>query len=615
MIVKIIEKPTAALSNILQYNEKESREGKHEGELLSTNLMGETWEERFDEFKHYLDKEKANPILHIPIRLAPSENLTNEQFTDLSLSYMTKMGLSPDKYPYQLIRHHDKKDGEHIHLVISRSSIDGVYWNPHQYQKRSSKARQELEDKYELQRLSGNKFSQDRSLKEINMFEFGGKTSSRTFAKEKLTSILSTHSPENKMDISEFVQTCKEANIHPIFNLQNEGEKIAGVSFFVNSHYGSHTFKGSQVGCSWNDIKNSLAHFPEDKNFLQVANRISLENSLSDASNLPKDIELKKSLVGLVNLSADNKPSENFIKSINSLKLTPVTRKSLNTFLSQHEKGRGEVTPFVYATQLIDAKASNREYSLFDWEIRNNFKDKKIHAQATRFLIENKENPKAFSWILRYPPVSTKNISLRSHLDSFDFHDNQKQFNRLKSEQFKKKTEFCDTFGIEATSRRRFMNTPLPPKQFDKLNSIMDNIHPNSPKEAFAFAHKTTENYSTFLREKIGEVCVHSGASPIASQTLYDKFLFSMEKHDLDHTLLNRFYGLSQKDTPALLATKDIDVLVDRIEQKSNFGNNTASGFFEELFSKLGELPSESCYEPREPEAIRKRKKRRMPNH
>lgn len=616
MIIKILKKPYASLGNIIQYNEKEEKREEQQGELISTNLMGETWGERFEEFSERIDRTKENPILHIPIRLAPGENLTNEQFAELSLTYMKKMSLDPELFPYQVIRHHDVKDGEHVHLVISRTNKKGEYWNLSNDMKISSKIRQELESKYELRRLEGNKFSQDKTLNEINMFAYGGKTSTKSYAKETLTKLLANCSQDKKMDISTFIQSCKESDIHPILNLQNDGQKIAGISFFVQSAYGSHTFKGSQVGCSWNEIKNSLVHFPDDKNFLTIANRLSLEKSLSDENLDLKDMALKKTLTKLIVSSPDAQPSNNFIKSIESLKLTPHSRKALNTFISQSEKGRGVVTPLEYGSQLLDSKASNREYSLFDWEKKNDFKDKKIHIQATRFLIENKENPKAFSWILRYPPVSAKNISLRSHLDSFPYHDNQNNFNRLKEEQKKQKDLFCQTFSVDETSKRRFMNTPLPPAEFEKMKTLMSNINANSPKNAFSFIHKSTENYSTFLREKIGEVCVHSGASPVTSEALYNKFLFAMEKNDLNHALLARFYGVSQKYKPSDLAIKNIDSLVDIKSQKTNFvENDSSSNFFTQLFSKLGDLPKEPSSDPRENIDARKKKKRRiMPN-
>ncbi len=614
MIVKILEKPAAALSNILEYNEKDKKEGIPDGELLSTNLMGETWEERFDEFNQHLDRGKANPILHIPIRLAPGENLSNEQFTELSLSYMEKMGLSPEEYPYQLIRHHDKKDGEHVHLVISRSSINGEYWNPHQYQKLSSKARQELEDTYQLQRLKGDKFSQDKTLNEVNMFAYGGKNTTRDFAKERISEILKTTSPENRMDISTFIEECRKSDIHPILNLQNDGEKIAGVSFFVNSPYGRQTFKGSQLGSSWNDLDKSLVHFPEDKNYLSVSNRISLENSMIDETNLPKDSVLKKKFIDKINSSAEVKPTDNFFRAIDKFKLTPQTRKNLSTYLTQYEKGKTSITPLTYADQLLSSKASSREYSLFDWEKKNGITDKKVHVQAARFLLEKKENPKAFSWVLRYPPVSTKGISFKSHLESFDFYDHQKDFGKLKQDQIKLKEDFCNQFGIDGTSKRRFLNTPLPKEYVENLKSIQAQKNPNSQKEAFAFVHRSTDTYSTFLREKIGEICVHSGASPVASQAIYNKFLFTMEKNNLDHTLLSKFYGFALNNKPNELATKNIDALIDFKPQKTNFAER-GGGFLEQFFSKLGDLPNEPSYEPRdEVETLRRKRRRRIPN-
>ncbi len=614
MIVKILEKPAAALSNILEYNEKEEKKGISDGELLSTNLMGETWEERFDEFNQHLDRSKSNPILHIPIRLAPGENLSNEQFTALSLSYMEKMGLSPEEYPYQIIRHHDKKDGEHVHLVISKTSINGVYWNPSHSKKLSSKIRQELEVSYQLQRLKGDKFSQDKTLNEVNMFAYGGKNTTRDFAKNNISEILKTISPENRIDISIFIEKCRKSDIHPIFNLQNNGEKIAGVSFFINSPYGRHTFKGSQVGCSWNNLENSLIYFHEDKNYLSVSNRISLEYSLIDETNLSKDSVLKKNFIDKITSSAKVKPTDNFYIAMEKLKLTTQTRKALSTYLTQYDNGKTSITPLTYADQLLSSKASSKEYSLFDWEKKNGIIDKNVHIQAAKFLLEKKENPKAFSWVLRYPPVSTKGISFKSHLEAFDFYDHQKDFLKLKQGQLKLKEDFCNQFGIDEITQRRFINTPLPPRYVENLKSFEFQNNSNSQKTALTFVNHSINMYSTFLKEKMGEICVHSGASPVASQAIFNKFLFTMEKKDLDHTLLSKFYSVALNNNPIELATKDIDVLISSKSQKNNF-NEKGGGFLEQLFSKLGDLPNEPSYEPRdEVESLRKKRRRRIPN-
>ncbi len=381
--------------------------------------------------------------------------------------------------------------------------------------------------------------------------------------------------------------------------------------FFVKSPYGVHTFKGSQVGCSWNDVKNSISHFPEDRNFLTVSNRTSLEASQTFGSDQPKDIVLKKTLLELVKLTSTKNPTDNFIKSITTLKLSPQTRKAISIFISHQEKGKSDISPLSYANELLKAKASHQEYSLFDWERRNGLTDRNVHIQAATFLINNKDNPKAFSWILRYPPVCTKNISFREHLGCFVFNENQERFNRLKKEQLTLKESFCDTFHIEDSIRLRFLNTPLSSTHLKQLNKIQGSVFPNSPKEALSFVLNTTDSYKTFLKEKIGEICVHSKASPVTSEILNNKFLLTLEKNNLNHSCLYAFYHLTQQYKPSYLVNQNIDSLpLQKPEKVNSSGSNFIADFVSHFFYKLCDLPNESCYEPREAEEIRKRRRK-----
>ncbi len=70
-------------------------------------------------------REAARPVVHIPVRTRDGEHLTEEQWLEVAERVRTEMGY--DNCPWAAYLHNNEggRDGQHIHLVLSRVTFDG----------------------------------------------------------------------------------------------------------------------------------------------------------------------------------------------------------------------------------------------------------------------------------------------------------------------------------------------------------------------------------------------------------------------------------------------------------------------------------------------------------
>jgi len=596
MIIKLMERPASSLKNILSYNEKEIRGSKY-GELLATNVFGDTVDDRYESFISCIDKEKAKPIFHIPIRLAPGENLSNGQFEELAQIYMDRMGMGEDKFPYQVVRHHDVEEGEHIHLVISKTAFDGSYYSKPFYKKISSKVRQDLEVQFGLKQLAPKpNYSKDASLNELNMQLFSGQKTNKSFLSQSINEILNSNPGQNGIRIDEFVKNCHNKNIYPIFNLQNNGEKVAGISFVVISEDKNQTFKGSAVNLSWNQLANKIKVYQEDRNYLCQVNSIAFDKSVHIEQDHPYDEkQLKESLT---KIASQGGVSFDAIESIQRMKFKGKLKQTVNTFINQHSKGTNSISTKFFCDKLLEHKLSNQEHFLFKWEKGNKISNPDIHLQAIRFLKGHHSNGSALSWIVRYQSGLSK-LPFESYLSAFEYSKSQKSFNAMIESQKKLKEHFCKKFDLVGNAKLRLINTPVPPEGITLMKELVEDK--GSRNDAFKLVDRIEHGYSSFLKIKLAEILVHSGASPRTADNLYSKFIFNIEKNNLDHRLLHRVYGLTQdrRVIGELAKSKEIDYFFKTDKQSYNsYSHANQDTFLSQFFTKLGSLASNACYEP-----------------
>lgn len=99
---------------------------KEGSRLLDTNLEGmspRAFARQVGEVRQlHPKKDIARPVCHIPLRPAPGEDLTDEQWNEVLQFTLERMGFSNSPYVAYL---HDHGDGQHLHIATYRVSFEG----------------------------------------------------------------------------------------------------------------------------------------------------------------------------------------------------------------------------------------------------------------------------------------------------------------------------------------------------------------------------------------------------------------------------------------------------------------------------------------------------------
>lgn len=103
-----------------------------------------------------LSRRVEKPVLHISLRLAPGESLTNDQLTKIGQEAAKEFGVAD--HQYLCVLHKDTRE-QHIHIVANRVGFDGkAASDSNNYRKMAALCRR-LEKEYNLQEvLSPRKF-------------------------------------------------------------------------------------------------------------------------------------------------------------------------------------------------------------------------------------------------------------------------------------------------------------------------------------------------------------------------------------------------------------------------------------------------------------------------
>ncbi|BEK72609.1 hypothetical protein EATA6166_05010 [Enterobacter asburiae] len=223
------------------------------------------------------DVQKA--VWHNSLRLPKGESLTAKQWSCIAYDYMTRMGFSETHLRCYIL--HDDKDGQHIHIIASRVSLDaGKLYLGKNENLASTRIIQQLERDYNLTRTKGPKASPavpspkpklKKSRNELMIEKRTGELCPKAIIQKALNELLDT-----RQSITDFVQQLMAQNIRPIPNIASAG-KMNGFSF----EYRGIAFKASQLGkgYSWSALQNKLNYQPErDNAFL-----FELKASVSEA--------------------------------------------------------------------------------------------------------------------------------------------------------------------------------------------------------------------------------------------------------------------------------------------------------------------------------------------
>lgn len=251
--------------------------------VVGGNMMGRLAKELIAEFgaTKTLRPDVAKPVWHNSLRLPKGELLTPVQWSYIADDYMARMGFSETHLRCYVL--HDDEDGQHIHIIASRASLDaGKLYLGKNENLISTRIIQELEKDYQLTRTKGpesvaspSPASLSRksppqkpiiaipkpkklSRNEAMMEKYKGELSNKSVVQEALEALL-----VDKPSTTDFVMQLAANNIKALPNIASTG-KMNGFSF----EYQGIAFKASQLGkgYSWSALQNRLDYQPERDN-------------------------------------------------------------------------------------------------------------------------------------------------------------------------------------------------------------------------------------------------------------------------------------------------------------------------------------------------------------
>lgn len=230
---------------VLAYNEKKVSEGA--GYVIDSNIEHSTSMEMTREFNliRELRPNLGKTVLHVSLNLPHSDNLDDKEFASFGCDYLMQMGF--DNNQFIMYRHTDTEH-EHIHIIANRVRYSGRITNDSNIKRRSREILNELEKKYGLTQVVGNKNSKKPlTQKEIEKTLRTGNLPIKLVLQDKIGSAIS-----KAKDTKEFIGLLEQQHVSPRFNISKTTGRVSGISF----RFQDVIYKGSTLGknFSWNSI-------------------------------------------------------------------------------------------------------------------------------------------------------------------------------------------------------------------------------------------------------------------------------------------------------------------------------------------------------------------------
>jgi len=145
----------------LDYLETKVDEGK--GERIGGNMYGMDSRQLSTEFgiSRSLRPNLSRAVFHASLNLAPGETATNEEFQKMAEIYLKEMGFSDCQY---VVYRHFDREHQHIHLVISRITLEGDVVSEKGDFGRSEKIMRKLEHEFGLSQVIDSSQAKNKQL-------------------------------------------------------------------------------------------------------------------------------------------------------------------------------------------------------------------------------------------------------------------------------------------------------------------------------------------------------------------------------------------------------------------------------------------------------------------
>ncbi|WP_447725672.1 relaxase/mobilization nuclease domain-containing protein [Enterobacter asburiae] len=270
-----------SFAGVVLYALKPASHHKKDPIVIGGNMDGSDVGELIAEFNatKALRPEIVKAVWHNSLRLPKNETLTDAQWSEIADDYMSRMGFFETHLRCYVL--HDDKDGQHIHIIASRVSLDaGKLYLGRNENLASTRIIQQLERDYNLTRTKGPKASPaapspkpklKKSRNEMMIEKRTGELCPKGIIQNALNELLDT-----RQSITDFVQQLVAQNIRPIPNIASTG-RMNGFS----CEYNGIAFKASQLGkrYSWSALQSRIDYQSErDNAFL-----FELKASISEA--------------------------------------------------------------------------------------------------------------------------------------------------------------------------------------------------------------------------------------------------------------------------------------------------------------------------------------------
>ena len=257
-----------SFAGVVLYALKPASHHKKDPIVIGGNMDGSDVGELIAEFNaaKALRPEVIKAVWHNSLRLPKNEALTNSEWAIIADDYMKRMGFSETHLRCYVL--HDDEDGQHIHIIASRVSLDaGKLYLGRNENLASTRIIQQLERDYNLTRTKGSKASPaapspkpklKKSRNELMMEKRTGELCPKTIIQNALEVFLA-----DKPSTTEFVHQLAAQNIRAIPNIASTG-RMNGFSF----EYNGIAFKASQLGKGyfWSALQSRIDYQQERDN-------------------------------------------------------------------------------------------------------------------------------------------------------------------------------------------------------------------------------------------------------------------------------------------------------------------------------------------------------------
>jgi len=249
-----------SMAGPLAYQERKIQKGV--GERIGGNLFGSNAREMAIEFglTQSLRPNLKNVVFNASLNLAPGENASNEDFLKMAEVYLQEMGFTNNQHV--IFRHYDR-DHNHIHLIISRITMDGQVVSDKNDYARSEKAMRLIEKQFGLTPVIDSKQAKAKQLSkgQIEVFRKTGQAPVQVQLQHIINEAI-----EDKPNLINFVHRlgCNGVNVH----IHHNKDDVFGISYELDGV----CFKGSSLGkgFTWNKLKNQI-DYEHERDFKSIS--------------------------------------------------------------------------------------------------------------------------------------------------------------------------------------------------------------------------------------------------------------------------------------------------------------------------------------------------------